>query len=306
MLLASIDVGTNSSLLLVTRASEAGRLEIVEERFTTTRLGQGVAASGRLGDDAIARTLATLERYAARVEAHGVDWVGAVGTAALRDAANGQRFLERARQALGCPVEVVSGQREAELMVAGVQGALGALPGRTLLLDIGGGSTELVLARDGRVERLVSLALGAVRLTEAHLGEDPPTGAALDRARAAITRALEPLPRELLTVDRLVGTAGTITTLATMALGLEHYDSDRVNAVELNLTGVRDTLEGLAAAAPEERRRIPGLDPGRADIIVAGVLILEAVMARAARCLRVCDRGVRWGLQQEALQALTS
>ena len=299
-----MDIGTNSVLLLICQAGEDGSLSVVREVCTITRLGQEVASTGRLHEDAIRRTLAALGTFANDMEQANVTWRAAVGTEALRGVDNGAHFLARAETLLGCPVEVVSGQREAELMVAGVTGDLGPLPGRTLLVDIGGGSTELVVVEHGRLaEPPLSLPLGAVRLTERYLRSDPPgpreIGAVRGEARATLVR----LPPSMLQVDRLIGTAGTITTLATVQLGLERYDTDRVNGLELDGSTVALHHDLFKALSLEQRQGLPGLDPARADVILAGVVILQELMRLTVDRLTVCDRGVRWGLLRQGLSA---
>ncbi len=303
MKLASIDIGTNSTLLLITETSADGGLTTLEEQCSTTRLGAGVANGGLLSEEAVAHTLETLEAYARRLQHHGVDWRGAVGTAALRDVANGASFLASAEQVLSCPVEVVSGEREAALMVAGIEGAFGRLPGRTLMVDIGGGSTELVLAADGEVEMIQSLPLGSVRLSERHFTAAPPESDALVAARAEISSILSATPGDVMKVDRLIGTAGTVTTLATVQLQLETYDSHKVNGLVLDLAEIQRHRRMYQRLPLEKLQRIPGLDPARADVILAGTLILEDLMGRCNNRLRVCDRGIRWGVVHEALNS---
>ena len=304
MRLASIDIGTNSVLLLICQAGEDGSLTVVREVCTITRLGQGVTSSGRLHQDAIHRTLDALATFASEMAQASVAWRAAVGTEALRKVDNATDFLAQAERLLGCPVEVVSGQREAQLMVAGVTGDFGPLPGRSLLVDIGGGSTELVLIEEGRLaEPPLSLSLGAVQLTERYLRSDPPgpreIGAVRGEARATLGR----LPPTLLQVDRLIGTAGTITTLASVHLGLERYDTDRVNRLDLDSSTVALLHDLFRALSLEQRQGIPGLDPARADVILAGTVILMELMRLTLDRLTVCDRGVRWGLLRQGLVA---
>ena len=299
---ASIDIGTNSVLLLMGQTAGDGAIQVVRELCTITRLGQGVASSGRLDDSAVQRTLDALAGFAEEMDRADVAVRRAVGTAALREVDNGRAFLEAADALLGCPVEVVSGQREAELMVTGVAGALGQLPGRSLLVDIGGGSTELVLMEDNRlVEPPISLALGAVRLTERYLHSDPPGPREVGAVRGDVRAALARLPGGLLQVDRLIGTAGTITTLATVHLGLERYDTNQVNGLCLDAAEVSRQRDLFASTPLDQRRGIPGLDPARADVILAGTVILQELMRLTLDRLTVCDRGVRWGLLREGL-----
>jgi exopolyphosphatase/guanosine-5'-triphosphate,3'-diphosphate pyrophosphatase len=298
--IAAIDIGTNTVLLAIARQPPAGGLEALFESARITRLGQGVADSGRLAPEAIARTLEALRACAAELERLGVGWRGAIGTSALREATNAGEFLEPAQKILGCPVEVISGRREAQLTLAGVRGSLGELPAGSLLFDVGGGSTELIRCQDrGGEPRLASLELGSVRLTEAWLPDDPPSPGQVPRLREHLRRELAARPL----LDRagpLVGIAGTVTTLATVELGLEVYDTHRVNGLRLTRHQVEAQVRRFAAVDLAARRRIAGLEPARADIILAGALIVASVLERCgAADFRACDRGVRWGLLWE-------
>lgn len=296
--LAAVDIGTNSVLLLIVEHRDGG-LHRLHETFIITRLGQGVDRSGRLAPEAVARTLEALGRFAVTMEEYGVSRRAAVGTAVLRDAGSGEA-REAMEEVLGCTLEVISGRREAELVAAGVRGDLGALEAGTLLFDVGGGSTELVLAgEDGDLE-LVSLELGSVRMTERFGLTDPPGAEELLALRAAARRQLDALPTPPWRARRLVGLAGTVTTLATLQLELERYDSERVNGLRLSRMQIEDRLADLASIPLSQRQQVAGLSAGRADIIVAGVCIVAEIMARFnVDELQVSDRGVRWGLLWE-------
>ncbi len=311
---AALDIGTNSVLLLVVRA-EGGGLVRLHERCAITRLGEGVDASGELDAGAVARTLAALQAMVAEMGDLGVDRVGAIGTAVLRRVTNGERFTRAAEALLGCPIEVVSGRREAELVVVGVIGALGSQPPGTVIFDVGGGSTELVLVGGadgpgrGAVE-LSSLELGAVRLTERYLGGDPPLAAELEVARAEVSARLgelpatfDPRPATSGAEQALVGVAGTVTTLATVKLALAEYDTEQVNGLPLERGEIAAQIACYAGMALAERRAIVGLEPQRADVILGGALIVDGVLEHfGAERLRVCDRGVRWGLARELVR----
>jgi exopolyphosphatase / guanosine-5'-triphosphate,3'-diphosphate pyrophosphatase len=304
--LATVDIGTNSVLLLVGEIRPDGQLVALEERCTITRLGQGVDGAGALDGEAITRTLEALCAFADEMDALGVDRRAAVGTSALRDATNAEVFLEPAGRALGCQVEVIGGEREAALVLVGVRGGLGALPSRVTLFDVGGGSTELIRCAGAEVEELVSLDLGAVRLTERHLRADPPAPDELAAVEQATAGALQALPPRW-GGDAVVGIAGTVTTLATVKQRLDDYDTERVNGSTLSATEVQDMAQRFAAQPLAERRSIVGLDPARADVILAGTLIVSALLARlGAEALTVCDRGVRWGLLRELHQGLVA
>ncbi len=297
MRVAAIDVGTNTVLLLIAER-DGGGLRAVVDRAEITRLGKGVDQSGVLDGEAVERTLAVLARYGEEIRAAGVARAAAVGTETLRAAANGAAFLTRAQQILGFPVEVIHGEREAALSWRAVADAFPLAPGRTrAVVDIGGGSTEIIVG-GARLERAISIPIGSVRLTERLLHHDPPTDeerAALD---AAIDRALDAAPSPA--ADELVGVAGTVTTLCAISLGLTDYDGARVHGAVLAVDEVRRIVDGLGATPLADRRRTPGLDPRRADVIYAGGAILLRLIARAGVGeLRVSDRGIRWGLAAE-------
>jgi exopolyphosphatase / guanosine-5'-triphosphate,3'-diphosphate pyrophosphatase len=297
MNLATIDIGTNTTLLLVARTDPA--IDVIEERAEITRLGRGIGSNGALDGEAIARTLGALRDFAAIARRHDAR-IAAVGTEALRRAANAAAFLEPAAEILGTQVEVIDGRREAALTFGAVVAAFPDVrAGALVVVDIGGGSTEIVLASDGEVGFRTSLPLGSVRLTEALIHHDPPT----DDERAATASAVDaairgvPFSRQPAT---LVGVAGTVTSLAAMALALPSYDPARVHGYRLSRADLAREIARLGAATQPERERMIGLDPRRADVIFAGALILERI-ANAAGVgeIRVSDRGIRWGLLHE-------
>lgn len=301
--LAAVDIGTNSVLLLIAARGPDGSLEAVHESCTITRLGQGVDATGRIADEAYERTVAELRRCAATMHDHDVGPRGALGTSALRDADNGAALREEAAAILGCPLQVVDGAREAALVLAGVRSSFGALPPGTVLFDVGGGSTELIrVASGGADPELASLDLGAVRLTERHLHHDPPTRAQVDLCRrdaAALLVRLDPAAFGPPTGE-LVGIAGTVTTLAAVELGLQRHDSARINGHRLDRAQVQAQIMRYAELPRAEREQIVGLEPARADVILAGAVVVDAVLEHfGATGLRVSDRGVRWGLAAE-------
>jgi exopolyphosphatase/guanosine-5'-triphosphate,3'-diphosphate pyrophosphatase len=291
---AAIDVGTNTALLTIAEGDRS-----IEDRAEIVRLGEGLDRSGRLKDEAIARTVAVVAEYADAIARHGCARVAAVTTEAVRKAANGGDFVARATAALapvGGRMEVIDGEREARLCWRAVAGSFPSLTGPRTVLDIGGGSTELIVGeRD--VEGVVSLPIGSVRLTERIVAHDPPTADEAARLVATVDEALAtaPAPR-----GALVGIAGTVTTLAAMAQRLESYDGARVHGSTLSRATVDALVAELGATPLADKRRTPGLDPKRADVIWAGAIILQRVMARAGvdACI-VSDRGIRWGLIDE-------
>jgi exopolyphosphatase/guanosine-5'-triphosphate,3'-diphosphate pyrophosphatase len=301
MRLGSVDIGTNSVLLLVVELEGEGPPRTIAERCRITRLGEGVDATGQLAGGALARTLDALAEYAAQMEDLGVTGRAAVATSVLRDTGeSGRSFLEQAAALLDCPVEVVSGAREAALVLAGVRGAFGSLPPDTLIFDVGGGSTEVILhPRPGAVQ-LVSLQLGAVRLTERYFHTDPPAPEEVLAVKSAVRTALQDLAAPFAGHASMIGVGGTVTTLATVELGLELYDTERVNGLRLSRAQVEEQIALFAHLPLDARHRVPGLEPARADIILAGAVAVAGILEHFANdALLVCDRGVRWGLLWE-------
>lgn len=299
---ATIDVGTSSILLLIVERGADGRLVVVDDRCRIEGLGRGVDRTGRLQPDAIARGLAAITEYADAVRAAGVARVGVVGTQALREAANGAEFLAPAEALLGARVEVISGDREARLVLAGVRDAFPELAGgRFVVCDVGGGSTELISATASALETVISVPIGSVRLAERFLASDPPRSEELAAMITFIDEALAPVA---LGTGPLVATAGTATTIAAIAQGLEPFDPAKVAGYRVPRAELERQLARLAEVTLAERRGVRGLAPQRADTIVAGAAILVRVLARAgADEMIVSDRGVRWGLAAELAAA---
>jgi exopolyphosphatase / guanosine-5'-triphosphate,3'-diphosphate pyrophosphatase len=293
-LLATIDIGTNSVLLQIARAADGGGIEVIRDRATITRLGRGVDRTRRLDPEAVARTLEVLREYATIAAAEGARVV-AVGTSALRDAENAASFVEPARAILGAPIEVISGQLEAELTFLGATQGLPLDEGTRCVVDIGGGSTEIVVGRAGRVIASVSLDIGAVRLTERHALNAPASPDRLHAIDADIAQALMASPVK--PCAPLVAIAGTATTLAAIHLQMATYQPKRIHGATLSRADV-DALAGrLAGMSLQERVTLPGLDPARADVIVAGARILLALIDHAqATEITVSNGGVRVGL----------
>ncbi|MHB1845629.1 MAG: Ppx/GppA phosphatase family protein [Deltaproteobacteria bacterium] len=296
MRLAAIDVGTNSVLLTVADA-RGGALEPVCERAEITRLGQGVDATGRLSEAGLARTVEVLARFAEEARALGAERLGCVATSAARDASNGGDFLNRVR-ALGLDPEIISGDREAALVFR----AASAEPfgrGPLCVLDIGGGSTEIVYGEGAEISFHSSLQLGSVRLTERLVHGDPPTPHEKLQVAQAIEAGLSAIPPPP-PGCRLVGVAGTLTTLSTLAQGLPAYDAARVHGAVLSLADLSALSARLWSMEVASRRKLPGLQPLRADVLPVGASIALGVLFRLRLPeLTVSDRGVRWGLLRE-------
>lgn len=274
---AAIDCGTNSLRLLVADVVD-GRLTDVARELEVVRLGQGVDRTGILAAEAIERTRAVLARYAAQLASLGAEAVRMVATSATRDAANREDFTRMVRETLGAEPDVVSGEAEARLSYAGAMSVLDAdLAGaRPVVADIGGGSTELVRATPTGLAAH-SMQVGCVRLTERHLHDDPPSAgqvaAVVSDVRAALAAADVPLVGA-----PLVGVAGTVTTVAGIALELPAYDSALIDGVRLSRQRVAAVTDELISMPRADRAALPVMHPGRVDVIVAGALVLRTLL----------------------------
>jgi exopolyphosphatase/guanosine-5'-triphosphate,3'-diphosphate pyrophosphatase len=293
--IAAVDVGTNTVLLLVAERT-AGGFAPVRERAEITRLGRGVDASGRLDPAAIRETVDVLAAFAEEARSLGASRILCVATSAARDARNGREFFEAARARAGLVPEVISGEEEARLVHGSAWADFGG-QGALAVLDVGGGSTEFTVG-EGAVPRFRhSLQLGAVRLTERHVRGDPVEAEALRALRAAAREALAPVAGAAPPGSRLVAVAGTVTTLSAVRQALPAYDPGRVHGSRLTAADLEALLARLARLPLAERAALPGMEPKRADVIVAGcAIVLEALLATGHPELTVSDRGVRWGL----------
>ncbi|MEU7989285.1 Ppx/GppA phosphatase family protein [Streptosporangium canum] len=291
---AAIDCGTNSVRLLIADI-EADTLTDVERRMEIVRLGQGVDETGRLAPEALERTFGAMRGYAKLIDRHGASAVRVVATSATRDAANRQDFVDGVREIFGVEPEVITGAEEAELSFTGATRDLVRLSPETglptpdgtrppyLVVDIGGGSTEFVLGST-HVEAALSVDIGCVRLTERHLRDAgaPPSAEVVEAVVADIDEALDRVAQEV-AVERaltLVGLAGSVTTVAGIALDLPGYDPDKIHHSRIAVNRVREVSERLLAMTHDERAAIPVMHPGRVDVIGAGALILDRIMER--------------------------
>ena len=281
MRIAVVDLGTNSTRLLVANMTSQGGVEELEKRSTVTRLGQGVDSSGRLADEAMDRVFDVLSDYRELIDRHGADTIVALATSAVRDSENGDEFRSTMQERFGFDARTISGDQEAQLTFLGATKARQDRDEPTLVIDIGGGSTEFVVGRPGEAPDFhVSTQSGAVRQTERHLHDDPPTPEQLDElkreARSIIEREVPAEVRDAVT--RGIAVAGTATQLAAIDQRLDPYDSSRVHGYTLSLDACEAMLERLASVALDERRMVTGLDPARAPTIVAGAAILVTAM----------------------------
>jgi len=294
-LLAAVDCGTNSVRLLVSRLVD-GRLVEVDRRLHLTRLGQGVDATGRFHPEALARTLDAMADFGAELDQLGVSHRRVVATSAARDAANSAEFFDGARARLGVDAEIIPGEEEARLSYTGAVGALPDLAQPVLVMDIGGGSTELVLGSDGQVQHAISLDIGSVRVRERFLHNDPPTAEEVTAATAHIDALLDASGIDFATVATWVGVGGTVTSLSALAQELPTYDRARVHGSivthgELDELGQRLLVMPVAAVA-----QLPTMVPGRADVICCGALIALRVASHIASELTVSEADILDGM----------
>ena len=294
MRVAVIDLGTNSTRLLVAGV-ENGQVTELERCNTVTRLGRGVDLSRQLCSDAIEDVCAVVGDYLAVLREMGAERVSALATSAVRDASNGGAFIAELRERFALDAQTLSGEEEARLTYLGAMAsrdvADGELAKKTLVFDIGGGSTELVCGRGAEVEFNTSLQVGTVRHTERHLLTDPPSAAALDQLATDVRGQIEKA-----TSESPAAVAGTPTSLAAIDLELDPYDPEQVHGHRMSLQSIQRMFSRLAAMPLAERLKIPGLHPGRAPTIVAGVVILvETMRAFGLSEIEASEQDILWG-----------
>ncbi|MDF3068891.1 MAG: Ppx/GppA phosphatase [Polyangiaceae bacterium] len=273
MNVAAVDIGTNSARLLIT----SSKGEELARPMRITRLGQGVDVTGRLAPEAVARTVSVLEGYGAECRRHGVSRLRVTATSAARDAENADDFFDAVERTLGARPELLSGEEEARLSFLGATSGLPAEDAPFFVVDIGGGSTELVLG-SARPEQLVSLQLGCRRMSERHLHSDPPRAEELEQCQKDVEATLAAADGlDVRRARRVVGLAGTVTAISALQLGLERYDASRTHHSTLTLAQVEQSFHELSRAPLTERRKLLA-EPERADVIVGGALVLLAVL----------------------------
>ncbi|BDE58272.1 exopolyphosphatase [Rhodococcus hoagii] len=287
---AAIDCGTNSIRLLVADAGEDGRLTDVTRLMRIVRLGQGVDATGAFAPEAIERTRVALGEYAEIIRDTGATAVRMVATSATRDASNRDDFFAMTREVLGAVIpgaeaEVITGDEEARLSFAGAVGELDASEGPFVVVDLGGGSTEVVLGDDAGVHAAYSTDVGCVRVTERCLHDDPPTTEQVDDARAfaaeRLAQAFERVPVEQ--ARTWVGVAGTMTTLSAVAQDLPEYDAERVHLSRLSVGQLHDVANRLVSMTHDERAALGPMHPGRVDVIGGGAIVTTVLADELAR-----------------------
>lgn len=298
MRVAVVDIGTNSTRLLIADVDQ-GRVHEVDRRSEVTRLGEGVDADGRLGEEPMARVMATLEAYDSAIGSRGCDATTAVLTSAVRDAANGAEFAARVHERFGLQARTVGGEEEARLTFLGATAQPGAAVAEpVLVIDIGGGSTEFVVGEHGEVSFHASTQTGVVRQTERHLHGDPPRPGQLQDLADDVRATLDAgVPADVRAgVAAAIGVAGTATSCAAIEQELDPYDPNRVEGYVLERGDCELLLARLAAMPLAERRRVVGLHPDRAPTIVAGVaILLEGLRAFGLDRLTVSERDLLWG-----------
>jgi exopolyphosphatase/guanosine-5'-triphosphate,3'-diphosphate pyrophosphatase len=292
---AVLDVGTNSTRLLVADVT-AGRVTEVERRSRVTRLGRGVDLSGQLSEEAIDAVCEAVGEYVSIYSEAGAGTVTAIATSAVRDASNGEAFIAELRERFALAARVLDGEEEARLTYLGATSE-GPPAEPTLVIDIGGGSTELIVGAGEEIDFHASLQLGVVRHTERHIASDPPTASEMEALAADLRGPIEQAAdRAAKRPGAGIAVAGTPTSLAAVELGLDPYDPERVHGHTLTLPSIQHLLSRFASASLAERREIRGLHPDRAPTIVAGVVILiEAMRAFGLERIEVSEHDILYG-----------
>ncbi len=305
MRIGVIDIGTHTSRLALFEASARdAQLPAPFAEFNfITRLGEGLSSSGVLSESAMSRTLDALAIFKSECDAARADVVAAVGTAALRSAANSGDFIARAVDA-GISIKAISGEEEGALSFAGVAAGYGSLPARLLVIDVGGGSTEFTFGMEGERAAGVSLDIGAVSLKERHIASDPATPLERESMHKRVKAEIEAKVLPLNDPEAVcAGVAGCVTTLAMMDLGLKKYDAAKVHGHELTAEGARRQADRLFALDVEGRRAVPGMEPMRAEVIHAGAeLVCAAMETLGVRAMRVSETDIRHGLALRELR----
>jgi exopolyphosphatase/guanosine-5'-triphosphate,3'-diphosphate pyrophosphatase len=302
---ATIDVGTNTILLLVAELDEDGAFRVLTDRAEIARLGEGVDRTRSLSAAGVERALVVLREYVHACRNFGVEEIAAAGTSALRDALNAKSFLARLKQEFKLDLRVLSGREEAAYSYLAVQKGLQLDAQDVLVVDVGGGSTEFILAKDGKLHGLASLDVGSVRLTERFLASDPARKEECDRLIQTVDQSLTKLLADWggePSRTTMVGIAGTFTTLSAVEKGLTHYSHSEVHGSRLSRAEVERQVELYRARTVAERKQIAGLEPKRADVILAGALAIQRIMTLFdIDEAIVSDQGIRYGLLYERI-----
>lgn len=307
--LAAVDVGTNTLRLLIADVDSTGQVTSLHTERDMVRLGQGLAASGSLCDEAMDRAIVTMRRFAEAIGSHAPEQVVAMATSAVREADNGQLLIDRFREEVGVDVAIINGEEEARLTSIGAGAVLTGDLGNLMITDIGGGSTELIQLVEGQIRARVSVPLGVVTATERCLTADPPSARELYdlddhiRDHMQVVRRALPSPGRA----RLVATAGTPTTLAAIDQEMQCYDPDKINNYVLTLDRVEELYGWLSGISIAERSRITGIEPGREELILSGCAILLRVMHDYQfASVTVSDWGLREGMILDLFEQVSS
>ncbi len=302
MRILAVDIGTNSVRYLICDVDSDGELSVIERGGEITRLGQDLHANGLLDHNAVERTARTAAEIVTRGKGLHVEKTLLAATSAARDAANSEYFVDRLRLSTGIELQILSGIQEAEAIYAGVTHEMPELQEKALIIDIGGGSTECIYHLDTGEVAFNSIDIGAVRMTERFVENDPPRKDELSEMHSFVINQFEErISAKDFSSLKCIGVGGTITTLPAIILGMTEYDRGKVHGYALKKREIRDVLEELSSITLTERKRITGLQVRRADIIVAGIVILESFLDFAGfDGLQVSDRGILFGLALKA------
>ncbi len=302
MRLSAIDIGTNTILMLIADITADGSLSIIADEHRIARLGKGVDASGTIQPETLARVLDTLTDLKCISDAQKSDAIVACGTSALRDAANRQEFVDSIQSRLGINIRVISGKEESQLTYIGATSSYANWqPSHHFaVLDIGGGSTEIVAGVGSTISSSASIDIGSVRMTERVLKTSPPEAAAVDHAIRLVREHVQHIP-SLQRTATLIGVAGTLTTLAAIDLRLSHFDRKKIDGYILTADAIETIFSELRPLNLEQLRSYPQIHPFRADILLAGIIILREILRIIGRAeITVSERGLRYGLLLEA------
>lgn len=297
MRIASIDIGTNTILMLIADLHEDGSLHVVSDQQVVARVGKGVNRTGAIDWNAFTRSERFLQEYLSEARKQQVDIVRCTGTSALRDARNSEDYLEYMQQKLNLDIEILSGEDEALWTYGGAISGFPDREGSFAVLDIGGGSTEMTVGKGFHIDKRMSVDIGCVRLTERYLPHSPPLSEELADMNQHLAKAIEAYPEFDPANTAFVGVAGTVTTLAALEKGLEKYDGHAISGFRLTKEMIQRRYEEFTRLSSKEIETVLRVDPGRADIILVGIAILRVLMEkRNLPEITVSERGLRYGI----------
>ncbi|RMF93982.1 MAG: Ppx/GppA family phosphatase [Candidatus Schekmanbacteria bacterium] len=293
---ASIDLGTNSALLLIAKKN-GKKLEVLREELRICRIGEGTNRSGILNDDAVNRTIKVLKEYKKIAEEYNASKIIVGATSALRDAKNSNTFIKKVKELLDINIQIISGEEEALLTYYSAIQTFPSNAHSALVVDIGGGSTEFIIGKGDKIKDLKSLRFGSVRLTEEFIKNNPPSEKEIENLKESIIKHLSVLHKDSWRGDCLIGIAGTVTTVAQMIKRQENYIRSEIEGFEIGINELTSLIDKIKSMTTEERMKLPGLHPARADVIVSGALILNEIMNYFGYDKALTSTGgVRYGL----------